>query len=291
MSVFYRERGFEMNAPKDYYFILGIVKTASQFDIERAYQYSMGVVKTSDFGTHSAGDSLQGTIMGDINEAYECLRNPVTRRMYDAQMEVLSPPPPRPEKFNPAVGINTKETLEYCFVAMKKKKSRSLPSLGKFFSAMLFMVSVGFSAYNGLTYFQTGHFGFSAKSLTMQATSTQNSNNGMWVSRGMGRGEQPAPPPPPTPVQTAPRPATNNGGGKGRYERAYDIRYGGVITASKAVCRKEPSAKSASTANMAKNAVIFVTKESRDDDGALWYFVESDRGSGWVLGGELKVFK
>ncbi|MDR1965719.1 MAG: SH3 domain-containing protein [Synergistaceae bacterium] len=261
---------------KDYYFILGIVRTAAQEDIERAYRYSLGVINST---------GAQSSILRDINEAYECLRNPLSRRRYDDELNIVSPPPPSPEKVNPGLrASSTRETLEYCFVAMKKKKSRSLPSLGRFLSAMLFLASVGYSASMGLNYFKTGHLSLSPlKSQVSSISAAQAPVLAPNSDSARANTQTPQTPQPTAP--TPPKPSGEN------YVKVYNIRYGGVISASNAACRKDPSPNSPILVRMPYNAVVYVTKETRDGNGTTWYYVDGRTGKGWVRGGEVKVYK
>ncbi|MDR1943699.1 MAG: DnaJ domain-containing protein [Synergistaceae bacterium] len=267
-----------MNAFKDYYFILGIIRTASQEDIEKAYRYSMSVVKTSDFGNAGENAELQQSILSDVNEAYECLRNPAKRRAYDERMKSYTPPPPTPTRVNPGVSTNSKELVELYFNELKKKKSRSFPTLGKFFRAMFFLIFAGASAAIGLNYFQTGKLGLPDLRQNTQGQIQQAAAR-ITTPFSASPSAQPAP--------TTPANAKN----KDRFIRVYDIRYGGVITAQKAVCRKEPEPGAPSAASMANDAIVFVTKECRSENGDIWYFVESSQGAGWVEEGSVKVYK
>ncbi|MDR1944483.1 MAG: SH3 domain-containing protein [Synergistaceae bacterium] len=261
---------------KDYYFILGIVRTAAQEDIEKAYRCSLGVINST---------GAQPSILRDINEAYECLRNPLSRRRYDDELNTVSPPPPSPEKVNPGLQASgAKETLEYCFAAMKKKKSRSLPSLGRFLSAMLFLASVSYSASMGLTYFKTGHLSLSPfKSQVSPGSAAQSPV--LAFNSDAARAKAQASQTPQLAEPAHPKPSGGN------YVKVYNIRYGGIISVSNAACRKDPSPNSPILVKMPYNAVVYVIKETRDGDGTTWYYVDGRTGKGWVREGEVKVYK
>jgi curved DNA-binding protein CbpA len=265
-----------MSKFKDYYFILGVSKTATQEDIENAYRYGLSVINASDPGAFAGNDRYQASMLRDINEAYECLRNPISRSKYDYELNFAMPAPPPPEKINPALrAANTKETLEMCFAAMKKKKSRSLPSLGRFISAMIFLASVGYSAFLGLNYFNTGKFSLSiGKPQPLRA-----------IADAPGQAARQRQAKEAASAKTPSKPSEQG------YVTVYNIRYGGIVTASNTACRKDPSPNSPILARMPNNAVIFVTKESKDEDGTVWYFVDCNSGKGWVRADALKVYK
>ncbi|MDR1515697.1 MAG: hypothetical protein LBS45_08380 [Synergistaceae bacterium] len=263
-----------MSNAKDYYFILGISKTASLEEVERAYRYALDVIKTSDLGSFADSGNYQSMMLRDINEAYECLRDPALRRNYDSELGAAAPSRSRPEQINPALGTtNTKETIELCFAAMKKKKSRSIPAIGRFLTALLFLACVGGSAVFGLDFFKAGKFSFGpVKSETARTIPVS-------VQPAQSTGNETA--------QTAKTPALPAEG----YVRVYDIRYGGVVSAANAVCREKPSQNAKISVRMPRNAVVFVTKESKDGDGAKWYFVDCNAGKGWVREEDLKIYK
>jgi curved DNA-binding protein CbpA len=265
-----------MGSFKDYYFILGISKNATQEEIEMAYRYSRDAIGMGNFGSFAANSNYQVSMLRDIDEAYECIGNSARRREYDLKLGSGVAPRPYLEENNPAVrNTNAKETLEMCFAAMKKKKSRSLPSLGRFVSAMVFMASVGCSAILGLNYFNTGEFSFSRDKSPVARTAQDG-------GKPRPRGDVPAPPVAPPIAQP---------GRKQGYVKAYDIPYGGVVSAARGECRKDPSPNSPVLARMSRNSTVFVTKESKGEDGETWYYVDCNAGKGWVRGEELKVYK
>ncbi|MDR0615691.1 MAG: hypothetical protein LBG29_02685 [Synergistaceae bacterium] len=268
-----------MSRFKDYYFILGISKTATQEDVENAYRYSMNLINAGNAGSFAGDGQYQASLLRDIDEAYECLRNPILRCQYDYGLDADRPAPLMTEAVNPALRLaNSRETLEMCFAAMKKKKSRSLPSLGRFLSGMLFLASVGYSTYLGLNYFNTGNFGSSAAKQQPARTQTLPS-------------AQAPPAATPPPRETAPARTTSPSGARQGYVKVYDIRSGGVISAANTPCRENPSQNSRILVRMPRNEVVFVTKESKDEHGTTWYFVDCRIGEGWVPEDALKVYK
>jgi hypothetical protein len=260
---------------KDYYFVLGVSKTASREEIERAYRYALDVINTSDLGSFAENGAYRSLMRRDIDEAYECLSSPVSRRQYDFELGAALPPPSPPEQINPALRTaNTRETIEFCFASMKKKKSRSLPALGKLLSTLLFLASVGGSAILGLDFLKTGNFNFiSVKPLPAPAI--------------------PAPIPPAQPHDAPAEPSgqTPSPSSRQGYVKVYNIRYGGVISAANIQCRENPSPNAKILARMPRGAVVFVTKESKDSDGVTWYFVDNSGGKGWVREEDLKIYK
>jgi hypothetical protein len=269
-----------MSRFKDYYFILGISKTATQEDIESAYRYSLNLIQAGNASSFAGNGQYQASLLRDIDEAYECLRNPILRHQYDYGLDADRPAPLMTEAVNPALRLaNSRETLEMCFAAMKKKKSRSLPSLGRFLSAMLFLASVGYSTYLGLNYFNTGNFGSSAAKSQPARTEAP----------PYAQAPTAATPPP---QETAPvRTSRPSGSSRQGYVKVYDIQSGGVINAANTPCRENPSPNSRILVRMPHNEVVFVTKESKDEHGTTWYFVDGRIGEGWVPEDALKVYK
>ncbi|MDR3321917.1 MAG: hypothetical protein LBS93_05650 [Synergistaceae bacterium] len=260
---------------KDFYFTLGLTRTASQIDIDRAYEYSANVVRTSALGDASAMTEAQRRILADIEEAYACLSNPMTRSAYDMTFDEFIP---KTIRIGPDGGYkprnNTKEAMAHAFIAMNKKKSRSI-SLSGLFSTAMFLLCIGFVSAIGYYYLRTGRIGFFGS--PGAASSVQLEKTG----------------PLPAPIQAGipPRPAVERQ--RQTFVRAFEIRYGGVITAGRTTCRKEPSESAPATNTMGKNAVVFVTKEARARDGSVWYYAENGNGTGWgwINGEDIKVYK
>ena len=93
------------NNTKDYYYILGIARDASQDEIKKAYRK----LSTKFHPDKNDGDKFFEERFKDINEAYETLVDDIKRKNYDARFnesntaaETPSPPPP---KKKPASGI------------------------------------------------------------------------------------------------------------------------------------------------------------------------------------------
>ncbi|MDR0648579.1 MAG: DnaJ domain-containing protein [Synergistaceae bacterium] len=260
---------------KDYYFILGVPKTATQEEIGIAYRFSRDSMNTGSAGAFASDSDYQAAMLRDIDEAYECLSDQSRRRDYDLRLGA-DLPRPRLEQNNPAArAANAKESIEFCFAAMKKKKSRSLPTMGRFLSALVFVAGFGICAILGVSYFKTGKLTLSLD-MPKAALTTQ----------------APAAGTPPD-ADDAPehlQPKTPAAGGRG-YVRVYDIPYGGIVSATRGECRKDPSPDSPVLTSMPRNATVFVAKESKGADGETWYFVDCNAGKGWVRGKELKVYK
>ncbi|MDR3075936.1 MAG: SH3 domain-containing protein, partial [Synergistaceae bacterium] len=73
--------------------------------------------------------------------------------------------------------------------------------------------------------------------------------------------------------------------------RSYSIQSGGVVTTDKAPCRSQPSSGSRATAVMRKDSVFTTTKEVRDKDGSIWYYVKNSQFEGWASGSHVRVYK
>ncbi|MDR3255764.1 MAG: hypothetical protein LBT31_09370 [Synergistaceae bacterium] len=292
-----------MNNIKDYYFILGIKRMASPEEVEKAYRFSLKIVNGADYGDSRDSNALRQNVLDDINESYDCLGNPVKRLAYDEGLDTHFPPEPPPAPIIPQSPHYSRETLDLAFATMSRKRSRSLPTLGRFLSALLFLLCVGVGSATGLNYFYTGKYGFPDQNeisalqtrLAERVKTERQHSEPVRVERR------------PTQYAAAPldrahvntmkaksRPVTARYAAtkkQERYVRVYDIRYGGVITSARAICRKSPHKDAQGAIRMAKNAVVFVTKETRDDDGTIWYYVENNGGEGWLEGGRLKVYK
>ncbi|MDR1019325.1 MAG: J domain-containing protein [Synergistaceae bacterium] len=266
-----------MGSFKDYYFILGVSKTATQKEIEMAYRFNRDAMNTGSAGAFAANGNYQALMLRDIDEAYECLGNPALRRDYDIKLGAGLPPKSFLEENNPGVrAANARESIEMCFAAMKKKKSRSRPPLGRFLSALAFVASISFSAILGVGYFKTGKLTLSLDKPSPALTIPT-----------------PAPEEPPPGTGVAPSQPPKNAAppsGQG-YVKAYDIPYGGVVSAAKGECRRDPFKNSQLLVSLPRNATVLVAKETKDADGETWYFVDCNAGKGWVRGKELKVYK
>jgi hypothetical protein len=80
-----------LQAFKDYYFILGLGKDATQEEIHRAYRQSVDVLKKSRLDGPAADASI-AAILGDIEESYRCLSDRDRRNSYDMSMMEFMPP-------------------------------------------------------------------------------------------------------------------------------------------------------------------------------------------------------
>jgi len=86
------------NNIKDYYYILGIARNASQDEIKKAYRK----LSTKFHPDKNDGDKFFEERFKDINEAYETLVDDTRRKIYDAHLreantrtaeQSYSPPP------------------------------------------------------------------------------------------------------------------------------------------------------------------------------------------------------
>lgn len=80
---------------KDYYYILGVSRTASPEEIRRAYRK----LSTKFHPDKNGGDKFFEDRFKEINEAYGVLANSAKRTAYDraSQQSSEAPPPPRPD--------------------------------------------------------------------------------------------------------------------------------------------------------------------------------------------------
>jgi hypothetical protein len=72
-----------IKAVKNYYFILGTSRGASDSEINAAYEEKSEAAKL---------DPAQAALMDEVTEAYECLSNPFMRRAYDESFAAHDPP-------------------------------------------------------------------------------------------------------------------------------------------------------------------------------------------------------
>ena len=71
----------------------------------------------------------------------------------------------------------------------------------------------------------------------------------------------------------------------------FKVKKGGTITAKSAFCRKIPTQDAPILrGKLIKDTPVFVTKQYRDENGRMWYFVEHIKGKGWLASRSLKVY-
>jgi curved DNA-binding protein CbpA len=273
-----------MHSIKDYYFILGTSKNASQEEIERAYRKSVLDIRESVLGNGAA------SVLRDIDEAYSCLRDPVQKAAYDTSQAAFLSPPSLHHGINPGSPTQARETMAIFYSTIdKKKKKRSRTGLTKLFGTIFVLGLIGVLLWSIGHYFPSGKIGRLLKStakqkieetikdelISMGAAPAIHEPNAQRHSAGASRNDSKG----------------NVKNASTGFVKVYDIRYGGVIVSPGAVCRKEPNSDAKAVANLKKDAIIFVNKESRAGDGTLWYYVESDNGNGWVDEKAVKVYK
>ncbi len=71
----------------------------------------------------------------------------------------------------------------------------------------------------------------------------------------------------------------------------FNVKRGGTITARSAFCRTIPTQDAPiKRGKLVKDTPVFVTKQYRDENGKLWYYVEHIKTKGWVVARSLKVY-
>jgi flagellar biosynthesis protein FlhG len=78
-----------------HYEILGLEPTATFEQVERAYRYHIGLYSDSALGTYSLLDPGERQVArGQIQEAYDTLKDPLRRRTYDVSIGLTPAPAP-----------------------------------------------------------------------------------------------------------------------------------------------------------------------------------------------------
>jgi hypothetical protein len=249
-----------MASVKNYYFILGIPRDASSEEIAAAYD---GAISSAP------GDAGTSAMMGEITEAYECLRDPARRAGYDS---ILGSYTPRPQgSMTPwSSSPNPKLEMESYYQDMKNKRRRRA-RWKKFIGLMLLILIGGLGAiYKYSEYLAQRMMEESLRSSLRIDMFHVNKNTPPQAPAGD--------------ISTYTKPAAQPS------IRTYQVKSGGVVTAGETVCRKSPSPDAPAITTMRKDAVFFTTKELRMFDGTVWYYAENSRASGWVLGSDVKTY-
>jgi curved DNA-binding protein CbpA len=244
---------------KNYYFILGVNKNASPVEIEAAYQ------------SHSAAadyDAPHASLMPDVTEAYQCLRDPVLRREYDDAFGE----PSRAYSTGNVHNFKSNEsgiTLELMFQKRRKEEKFRKTVVRSLVAAVIFLVFAGAAINYGPKYFRGKNIAVKTDARTPEAL--------------------PMAPEPEYRAETTARDARiiNE---KPR-PRPFPIQTGGVVTFDGASCRANPSDTASVIAVMRKDTPIFVTQEIRGGDGSVWYYATNSQFKGWVNGRDVKVYK
>ena len=252
-----------MRTLKNYYFILGISRDASQEDIETAYER---------WKTAAAADPFQALMEAEKTEAFGILSDPDRRRQFD---ETLGAPPQtnvdpgghvRPYRPSEA-GVSLQ--IE---VNKERKARKSKRGLVKVIAAALILLAVA-----GL--------GIRHRDKILPHFSRTRPVPVSAVSGAPAPADPtPAPATEPAPAQAAPPRRVQP------VIRMYDIQTGGVITADRAQCRPQPSSLSRATVTLPRDTAVLVTGEARDENGHLWYRVRSSGFEGWVYARDIRVY-
>jgi hypothetical protein len=249
-----------MASIKNYYFILGVPRDASYEEISAAYDGAL---------TSAPGDTGISAMMGEITEAYECLRDPARRAEHDSNLGSYTPKPQgsmTPWSSSP----NPKLEVESCYQDMKNRRRMRI-RWKKFIALMLLILIGGLGViYKYSDYLEQKMIEESLRSsLRIDMFRVNKNKPPQTIAEEISAYATPAA-----------RPSI----------RTYNVRSGGVVTASETVCRKSPSPDAPAITTMRKDAVFFTTKELRMFDGTVWYYAENSRASGWVPGSDVKTY-
>ena len=232
-----------MKAVKNYYFILGLSRGASLTEIKAAYESIKAV---------AAYDEFQASMIGEATEAYECLVDPRRREDYDEELGV---PPQVSVSGGNVHNFKSAESgaaLDMIIVRDRKNRHFKKRLILTVVTAVIFLCVIG----GGMNYIMRR----SAARTLQQANPAE-----------LFRVNKPKPAPPaepPSPVEVIESAVSRK-----PVVRSYSIQSGGVVVADRSVCRSQPSQSSRQTAVMRKDTVILASKELRDADGNVWFYV------------------
>jgi len=246
-----------MGAVKNYYFILGVSQYASDEEIRAAYadRYS------------AATSGMESVMMSELTEAYECLADPRRRKEYD---DSFGRPEPRPSgNIYNFTSSETSLAAEYAFSKLRNKQRFRKSVSHKLIAAVFFLCVAGTTIFFGADYFRQ------PKSISEIRSD---------ISSVMPLSS------PPQPSSLTPRQSIESASGK-PFARTYQIQSGGVVTQDKSACRAMPSGSARKVATMYKDTVVFATKELKDSDGSIWYYVKNSRFEGWAKETDVLIYK
>jgi hypothetical protein len=250
-----------MRTVKNYYFILGLSRGASLIEIKAAYESIKAV---------AAYDEFQASMMDEVTEAYECLIDTCRKEAYDAE---LGAPPQVSVSGGNVHNFKSAESgasLDMIIVRERKKQQSKRRLIQTVVTAVIFLCVVG----GGMNYIMRR-----SEERTRQVANPAD----------LFRVNKPKPAPPPEPQ--SPAEVIESVVVSKPVIRHYDIQSGGVVVTDRSVCRSQPSSSSRETAVMRKDTVIFASKEMRDTDGSVWFYVSNSQFAGWANGRDIHVYK
>jgi curved DNA-binding protein CbpA len=248
-----------MQTFKNYYFILGVSRNASSVEIEAAYESRKAA---------AAFDEFQASMMYETTEAYECLSDRSRRMEYDSSLgepPQLSPTSGNVHNFRSA---ESAVSLEIALNKERKKRKLRRQIFKNIVMTAIFLAVAGIGIKFGIKYFKKGEPIQEPLAELFQVTKTL-------------AAPQPESPPPVSQPAAKDKPLVHT----------YNIQSGGVVTADNSRCRSQPSYNAGTKAMMRKDTVIFATKEVRDKDGSVWYYVSNSQFEGWANGRDVRIYK
>jgi curved DNA-binding protein CbpA len=141
-----------MQAVKDYYFVLGVVKEASQDEIDSAYRSSVDTIKSSNLESQ-ASEAGVAAILEEIEEAYACLSDSERRREYDERLAQLMPPPP--VTYN-RVYQGRDDSPGHIGPPRRRNSAGWLSAIWKIFKSLVLLGCFGVVASISIGYYRTG---------------------------------------------------------------------------------------------------------------------------------------
>jgi hypothetical protein len=251
-----------MQPIKNYYFILGVPRGASAVEIQAVYESARAIAEN---------DEIQASMMGEVEEAYACLSDPSRRREYDAsfgeppQLSTAIPSGGNAHNFRSA---ESTLSVEIAYNKARNKQKFKKKILNDIVMGIIFLSVAGAGIHYGVKFFVKEKLPVGIPAELFRVNKVQE------------------PPEPEKPIRTI---ATMSGNKP--VVRTYDVQTGGVVTKDRSPCRPQPSYTSRATTEMRKDTLVFATKEVRDKDGSLWYYVSSRQSQGWMNGSDVTIYK